>query len=437
MITNPTTTSPEARTSGANDPGALRRQRANSGLTNLVITSVLVALAFGAGWFSNSAVNQDRYISDNNELLIHQAWQDINQQFVVTSAINKKQMAYAAINAMTQTLNDPGHTRFETPEEYAAENNSLNNGANIGIGVSLGGGGAQPVTIEIVYPGSNADKAGLKPGDQIVAVNGQSTKGMSIDQVGVLIRATGTNEFTLAIKRPSTGKIMTFSLRRGPFTVPTVVTFYIPGTTLVDIQLTQFASDADAKLRSALQGAISKHVTGIILDLRGNPGGLLDQAVDVSSEFIPYKSGENVLIVKTRSSSQDYGVQRGGLATKIPLVILVDNGTASAAEITTGAIAVDRPGVHVIGQTTFGTGTVLYPLTLADGSVLLLGVAEFFLPNGQSIYHHGYVPDQPVKLTGNATPLTPLVAQEETLTFAQIQHSGDTQLLKAISDLSH
>src|SRR5579875_447881 len=341
MLTNPTegTQDPNAAHRIAAEIIAIRRQRANSLLTQMVITAVLVAIAFGAGWFSNAAVNQDRYISDPNELLIHQAWQDITQQYVVTSAINKKQMAYDAISAMTNSLGDTGHSRFETPEEYAAENQSLNNGPNEGIGVSLGGGGSTPITIEIVYPNSNAAKAGLKAGVQIDAVNGQSTKGMSVDQVGALIRATGTNRFTLTITRPSTHKTFPVTLRRGQFTVPTVETFYIPGTTLVDIQLTQFTTTADSDLRSAIQDAINRHVTGIIFDLRGNPGGLLDQAVDVASEFIPYKSGENVLIVKTRTTEQDYPVNQGGLATNIPLVILVDNGTASAAEITTGAIA--------------------------------------------------------------------------------------------------
>jgi len=419
------------------DPGAVRRSRANDGLTQLVIIALLTAAAFGAGWFSNAYVNQDRYISNNNELLIHQAWNDINTQFAVTSAINQKQMAYSAISAMTNSLGDTGHSRFETPEQYAAENSQLNNGPSIGIGISLGGGGSTPPTIEVVYPDSAAARAGLRPGDQILTVGSQSTSGQNINQVSAEIGANGTHPFKMGLYRPTTKTHYSVTLTRGPFTVPTAATFYIPGTSLVDIQLVQFSTNADQQIRAALQQAISKHVTGVILDLRGNPGGLLDQAVAVSSEFIPYSASnvKNVLVVKTRSGQQDYPQTSGGLATSIPLVILVDNGTASAAEITTGAIFQDRAGVHVVGQTTFGTGTVLYPLPLADGSVLLLGVGEFYLPNGQTIYHKGFVPDQQVKLPGTATPLTPLVAQESQLTAAQVASSGDTQLLTAISDL--
>ncbi len=419
------------------DPAAIRRSRANDGLTQLVIIAVLVAAAFGAGWFSNATVNQNRYISNNNELLIHQAWNDINDQFAVTSAINQKQMAYAAITAMTNSLGDTGHSRFETPEEYAAENSQLNNGPAVGIGVSLGGGGSTPPVIEVVYPKSAADRAGLKPGDEILTIAGKSTSGQNLNQVSAEIGANGTHPFTMGLYRPSLQKHFSVTLTRGPFTVPTVEKFYIPGTTLVDIQLVQFAADADQQIRAAIQDAISKHVTGIILDLRGDPGGLLDQAVDVASEFIPYNANDvkNVLVVKTRSNEQDFPQAPGGLATTIPLVILVDNGTASAAEITTGAIHDLRPSVHVVGQTTFGTGTVLYPLPLADGSVLLLGIGEFYLPDGETIYHKGFVPDQQVKLPATATALTPLVAQESQFTAAQIAHSGDTQLLKAISDL--
>jgi carboxyl-terminal processing protease len=176
-------------------------------------------------------------------------------------------------------------------------------------------------------------------------------------------------------------------------------------------------------------------VRGIILDLRDDPGGYLDQAVTVASEFIPAGSGKNVLIVRSRTGSVSQPVSAGGLATTTPVVILVNNGTASAAEITAGSIAVDRKGVHVVGQTTFGTGTVLEPFMLGDGSALWLGTEEWLLPNGQSIYHTGYTPDQQVALPANVAPLSALVAKEETLSESQILNSGDAQLVQAIQDL--
>lgn len=427
----PPPTSPE-------DAATRRRSAANSALTQMVTTSLLVIIAFTSGWFGNAYVNQGRYISSPNELLIHQAWVAINNNFVVTSRINQQKMAYAAIDAMVNTLGDTGHSRFETPEQYAQENQQLQDQGIVGIGVSLSGGGDKPIRIEEVFPNSPADKGGLKPGDLIASVDGKSIKGDTIDQARPLITGKEGTQVTLGIIRPSESptKIFTVRLTRAKFTVPTVSSFPIPGTSLVDIQLTQFSQNADSEIQKALQQAKAKGVTGIILDLRGNPGGYLSQAQDVASEFIASGPNRNVLIVKSRTSSQNYPVNPGGLATDIPLVVLVDGDTASAAEITTGAIKVNRPEVHIVGQKTFGTGTVLQTYVLADGSALVLGTEEFLLPDGSSIYGKGFMPDTPIALPTNVTPLRPLAASETNLTQAQVIASNDSQLLKAITILA-
>jgi carboxyl-terminal processing protease len=420
------------------DANQQRRGAANGALAQMVVTSVLVLIAFSAGWFGNAYVNQGRYISDPNELLIHQAWTDIDNNFVVTNRINHKQMAYAAINAIVGSLGDTGHTRFETPEQFAQENQQLQDQAIVGIGVSLSGGGDKPIRIDQVYPDSAADKGGLKPGDEIISVNGKSLAGLTIDQARPLITGKAGTKVTLGIYRPTVTPAQTFTvtLTRAPFTVPTVTTYDIPGTSIVDIQLTQFSADANAQLKKALTAAQANNATGIILDLRGNPGGYLDQAQAVSSEFIPSGSGHNVLIEKTRTSRSTVPVLAGGVATTTPLVILVDGDTASAAEITTGAIHVNRPDVHVVGQKTFGTGTFLQSYLLADGSALVLGTGEFLLPDGSSIYGKGFVPDTQVALGTNVTPVSPLVATESNYGQQQLLQSGDAQLLTAIRDLA-
>ncbi len=421
-----------------NDQQRNRRNAASGALSQMVVTSLLVLIAFGAGWFGNAYVNQGRYISSSDELLIHQAWTDINNNFVVTSRINHQQMAYAAITAMVNTLGDTGHSRFETPEQFAQENQQLQNQSLVGIGVSLSGGGAQPLRIDEVFPGSAADKGGLKPGDLIISVDGKSISGDTIDQARPLITGKVGTPVTLGITRPTVTPARTFSvtLTRATFTVPTVTTYTIPGTNVVDIQLTQFSSNADSELRKALLQAKGQHASGIILDLRGNPGGYLDQAQAVASEFIASGPNRNVLIEKTRTSQTVTPVLSNGVATSMPLVILVDNNTASAAEITTGAIKVNRPEVRVVGQKTFGTGTVLQSFMLADGSALILGTEEFLLPNGVSIYGKGYMPDTPVALPANVAALSPLVATETKVGQQQLLHSGDSQLLTAIGILA-
>jgi len=422
-------------------PGDAERQRrsvANGALAQMVITSLLVLIAFGAGWFGNAYVNQGRYISSSDELLIHQAWVAIDNNFVVTNKINHKQMAYDAITAMVNSLGDTGHSRFETPEQFAQENQQLQDQGIVGIGVSLSGGGSKPIRIDEVFPGSPADKGGLKPGDLITSVDGKDITGYTIDQARPLITGKAGTQVTLGITRPTVTPVKKFTvtLARATFTVPTVTTFNIPGTHIVDIELTQFSANADSELRKALLQAKQDNVTGIILDLRGNPGGYLDQAQAVASEFIPSGPGKNVLIEKTRTSQNTVPVLANGVATTTPLVILVDGNTASAAEITTGAIQINRPSVHVVGQKTFGTGTVLQTFMLADGSALVLGTQEFLLPNGESIYGKGYSPDVPVALPANVAPLSPLVAEETSVDQAQLIKSGDAQLLTAIGILA-
>lgn len=414
------------------------------GVAQILVTAVLVAVAFGAGWFGRGFVSPTANLS-SDQLLILQAWNTIDQNYVVTSAIDHKKMAYAAINGMVDSLGDTGHSRFETPEQYAQENNDLNGGSTVGIGIYLSGGGSQPIIITATIPSSPAAKANIKPGDEIVAVNGTSVRGDTLDQLHNLVTGKAGTPVTLTLVRPSASLTATFDVTvvRAAFTPPTVVSYIIPGVNLADIQITSFDENSkdpslntDTQLKAALKAAQAAHVQGIILDLRDNPGGYLDQAVAVASQFTPAGKGKNVLVEVTRSARQTVPVQAGGLATTTPLAILVNDGTASAAEITAGAIHVNRPDVPLIGVKTFGTGTVLEPFQLSDGSVILLGTEEWLLPNGQTIYHTGLAPTQPVTLPANAIPISPLVAQEENLSEQQILSSSDTQLLQGIKDLA-
>lgn len=420
------------------------RVSTGQGVTQILVTAILVAVAFGAGWFGHGFVSSTANLS-SDQLLILQAWNTIDQNYVVTSAIDHKKMAYAAISAMVDSLGDTGHSRFETPEQYAQENNDLNGGSTVGIGIYLSGGGSQPIVIAATIPNSPASKANIKPGDEIVAVNGTSLKGKTLDDLHNLVTGKAGTPVTLTLVRPSVSPTETFDVTivRAPFTPPTVVSYIIPGTNLADIQITSFdenpnnpSLNTNTQLEAALKAAQAAHVQGIILDLRDNPGGYLDQAVSVASQFIPAGTGKNVLIERTRTSQRTDPVQPGGLATTTPLAILVNDGTASAAEITVGAIHVNRPEVPLIGVKTFGTGTVLNTFQLADGSVIQLGTEEWLLPNGQSIYHNGLQPTQPVTLPANVIPVSPLVAQEENLSKQQILSSGDAQLIQAMKYLA-
>ncbi len=429
--TSPTEDSNQSSPPNSNKP-------ATQGVAQVAITAVLVAVAFAAGWFGNGYANRQNTATGDQRLVL-QAWNTIDQNYVVTSAINQKAMAYAAIDAIVGTLGDTGHSRFETPEELQQEQDDLQNQSTVGIGVYISGGGSQPLTVDAVIPGSPAAKNGkLLPGDEIIAVDGKSIVGMSETDSHALIDGKAGTNVTLTIVRPSVSTKHTFdvTLTREPFTAPTAPYYIIPGVNIAFIQLTQFSQDADSSLRPELKQVLAQHVSGIILDLRGNPGGYLEQAQDVASEFIPSGPGKNVLIARTRTSQQPLPVLPGGVATNVPLVILVDNNTASAAEITAGAINQLRPDVKLVGEKTFGTGTILSTYVLSDGSALILGTEEWLLPNGESIYHNGLTPDQTVALPRNVVALSPLVAKEKSLTLPQIKASGDTQLLQGIQDLT-
>lgn len=419
---------------------AQRQNFARSILWQIVVTSLLVIIAFASGWFGNAFVNRGNYVSPNSdEHLILQAWDAVSNNFVDTNKINSKKMAYAAIDAMVNSLGDTGHSRFQTKAEFDDEQNQLNNASTVGIGVYLSGGGKDPLRIDAIIPDSPAAKSGkLKPGDFITAVDGKDISGMTIAQVRPLITGKAGTSVTLTIKRSSTKLPTVFdvTLVRASFTAPIVVSYTVPELNIAVIQITQFASGADKELKQAIKDAKAKNVQGIVLDLRDNPGGYLNEAISVASEFIPAGPNKNVLIVRTRADRQPQAVETGGLATTMPLAILVNGNTASAAEIVTGAIKVNRPDVHVIGEKTFGTGTVLQPFTLADGSVILIGTAEFLLPDGSSIYNKGIQPDQPLTLPKNVVPVSPLVAQELGYSLKQVEQSGDTQLIKALEDIS-
>ncbi len=419
---------------------AQRQSVARGMLWQTVVTSLLVIVAFASGWFGNAFVNRGNYVSPNSdEHLILQAWDAVSNNFVDTNKINSKKMAYAAIDAMVNSLGDTGHSRFQTKAEFDDEQNQLNNASTVGIGVYLSGGGKDPLRIDAIIPDSPAAKSGkLKPGDFITAVDGKDISGMTIAQVRPLITGKAGTSVTLTIKRSSTKLPTVFdvTLVRASFTAPIVVSYTVPTLNIAVIQITQFASGADKELKQAIKDAKAKNVQGIVLDLRDNPGGYLNEAISVASEFIPAGPNKNVLIVRTRADRQPQAVETGGLATTMPLAILVNGNTASAAEIVTGAIKVNRPDVHVIGEKTFGTGTVLQPFTLADGSVILIGTAEFLLPDGSSIYNKGIQPDQPLTLPKNVVPVSPLVAQELGYSLKQVEQSGDTQLIKALEDIS-
>ena len=354
--------------------------------------------------------------------LMNEAWGLIKSNYVDQSAGKPTTLTYGAIGGMVDALGDTGHSTFLSPTEVQQANDS-NQGQLQGVGLQVQ---AKNGNVVVVAPidGSPAQKAGIVSGDIITQVDGKPVT--DVVTAVTLIRGTAGTSVTLTIL-DAAGNTKTVPLVRAVINLVNVAWNMLPGTTIAHLRLASFAANVTGELDTALSAIKAQGATGIILDLRDNPGGLLDQAVAVTSRFI---SKGNVIQEKDINGKiTTIPVLKGIPVTNTPMVILVNQGTASAAEIVVGALE-DAGRARSIGETTFGTGTVLVQFPLSDHSALVLAIQEWLTPSGKTIWHTGLTPDTVVALPTGVTPLFPQA--EKGMTQAQIQSSGDPQLLAAL-----
>jgi carboxyl-terminal processing protease len=397
-----------------------------------VVLLALLLITFLGGWFGNQLYANSFNPSNQSQAysnLFQQAWSIVDQHYVDRKAVDYKQMSYKAIQSMLDVLHDKGHTRFLTPQDVQAENQQLS-GTFTGVGIYLH---QDPKTKQLIItspiPGSPAEKAGLKHGDIITAINNVSTAGKDIPGVSSLIQGKAGTSVTITVQRPSTGQTLNIPVVRAQITVPNVLMHYIAEDHIADIQMVQFASGVANQLRDAIQQAKKLGAHKIILDLRENPGGYLSEAVDTASEFM--KTG-NVLLEQDSSGNRTpYAVTGSTVDTSDPIAVLINGDTASAAEIVSGALQ-DNKRAILIGEKSFGTGTVLEEYSLSDGSAILLGTHEWLTPNGSFIRDNGIHPNIEVKLPANANILTPTDENAGKMNEQQILAGGDNQLAAAI-----
>jgi carboxyl-terminal processing protease len=360
-----------------------------------------------------------------NFQLLSEASDLIHRFYVDRVAERPPALTYGAIGGMVDALGDTGHSRFLSPL-MVKEMAEIQRNKFQGIGAEVQSKGGH---ILIVAPldGSPAQRAGLKPGDIILQVDSQDVTGQPLDQVVKEISGPAGSSVTLTILTPAIGQSRQVTLTRAMFQIHNVTWHILPGTKIVQLRIAAFDKDVGSDLRKTLFEIKKEPVTGLVLDLRNNPGGLLDQAVDCASQFL---KGGNVLLEKNaRGVEQPVRAKPGGEATEIPLVVLVNGGTASGAEIVAGALR-DAHRASLVGETTFGTGTVLSEFKLADGSALLLAIEEWLTPSGEVIWHRGIAPNVVVALAPGASPVFP--EAERTMSVKQLQDSGDAQLLRAL-----
>ncbi len=361
--------------------------------------------------------------------LMAEAWNTIQQHYVDRAAVIPRHIAYGAISGMVNSLGDTGHSTFLTPSMVREERESLRGQfAGIGIEVQM-----KKRQLLIVAPidGSPAQRAGLEAGDIILEVNGRSIAGQPINKVVGEIKGPPGTRVSLTIRDPKTKKVREFHLVRAHIRLSSVTWHMLPGTRIAHVRIALFSKGTAKALAKALEAAQAQGAKAIILDLRNDPGGLFDEAIDTASLFLEH--GNVLLERNVRGQVRNVPVRHGTPKFMLPMEVLVNSGTASAAEIVAGALR-DAGRARLIGQTTFGTGTVLESYPLSDGSALVLAVQEWLTPHGRSFWHHGITPSQVVALPAGVSPLQP--DAEHGMTAQQLQHSRDTQLLRAVKLLS-
>ena len=393
----------------------------------LALVILLAAVAFAAYTYGRSQSPAAWDKEDRESLaLFAEALHRVKDDYVDREAIDPKKQTYGAIEGMLDTLGDEGHTRFLTPEERERNRKSLS-GTYVGIGVTLESEDEEVVVVSSVE-GSPADEAGMESGDVVVAVDGESVREEDLSEVVEKIRGPEGTEVELTVLRGDEERV--FDLERAEIETPVASWVLIPGSDVAHVHLTSFTNDSAEKLWRALEEARTAGARRLILDLRDNPGGDLDQAEKMAGYFL--EPGSVIYIRRDASGErEEIKVEGGEDGTGVPVAVLVNEGSASSSEILAGALR-DNDRASVIGETTFGTGTVLSEFTLRDGSAILLGVAEWLTPDGDYIRETGIVPEVKVKLGEDAEPLTP--GEARTLSREEILER-DAQLRRAFEVL--
>jgi carboxyl-terminal processing protease len=358
-----------------------------------------------------------------------EAWRIVEKHYVDRDRIHPERMTEGAIEGMLASLGDLGHTTYVTKQELQDLQRGLEGNLE-GIGARISVRKGRPTIVQAL-PDSPAQKVGLRAGDVLSEVDGKTVANLSLDQIVQRVRGPAGSVVQLRILRGSDPKPLDLSVTRAKVEVPDVTWHILPGVPIAHVAIRSFGQNADEQLRQAVEEARQAGVKGLIVDVRANPGGLRDQAVAVTSEFL--KAGEIVFIEQDAQGNRtEVPVKPGGIVPDIPLCVLIDEGTASSAEIFAGALQ-DYGRAKLVGTRTFGTGTVLRPFELSDGSAVILAVDEWYTPKGRQIWHKGIEPDVAVSLPTDAEFLMPWA--EGNLDSESLQKSSDKQLLEALEVL--
>jgi carboxyl-terminal processing protease len=384
----------------------MAKKKALETVTVVVLAVLLIGSGYWLGWSAGTEYPQNITVTGVSNLspgasttapadfnVFWQAWQDINDLYLRTPSTTPTQRVQGAINGMVSSLGDP-YTEYFAPADNTQFQQDIT-GDFGGIGAELDVNAQNVIVVVAPLAGTPAAAVGLKPGDEILGINGSSTETMSVNDAVDIIRGPVGSVVTLSVLRSGWTKPQDFKITRATINVPNV-TFAMKGKIAV-ITLNEFTEDSDFEFYQALVKSVANNAQGMVLDLRDDPGGYLEVAVDIAGYFV--KPG--TLVVKEVGRTvpeQDFTASGDGSLANFPLVVLVNGGSASASEILAGALHDDR-GTKLIGTQSFGKGTVQQLEQLSDGSSIKITVAHWVLPSGKIIDHEGLTPDYIVSST--------------------------------------
>ncbi len=335
--------------------------------------------------------------SEKNDFSVFwEAWNRIENDFLYQKDIDYQEMIYGAIKGMISSLDDP-YTAFFAPkeaEEFERELSGKYKGVGMEITVKEG-------ILTVVSPLENtpAQRADLMPGDKILKVDDITIKDMPIDEAVQLIRGPEGTEVTLLVNRKSWDEPKNITLVREVIKIPTFK-FEIKeteqGTPVAYIKMYQFNKILNKELRDEIRDILNSSAKGIILDLRNNPGGYLHVAENVAGWFL--EKGEIIVWQKTGSKEESFTSSGPGIFSEYPIVVLINKGSASGAEILAGALR-DNKGAKLVGEKSFGKGSVQEQMNLNDNSSIKITVSEWLTPSKHSIRDEGLEPDVEVEMT--------------------------------------
>src|SRR4030043_1008900 len=380
------------------------------GVNKLLIGCVVVVLLFGcvalgfvAGYFgknlperlpSNTAVAGSSSQSNSNDELFKpfwEAWQIVHDQYLV-QPVDDEKMMQGAIRGMMESLDDP-HSAYMDPVEYDDAQAPLEGYSGIGAWVNTEG---EYLTIAEPIKDSPAEVAGLRAGDQIIAINGEDMTGTLPELARQKILGEAGTQVILTVIREGVEEPIDITITRAQITIPSIE-YRMLDNAIAYVRLNTFSNATGDELHTALQDLLGYNPDGLILDLRYNSGGYLDAAVEAGSEFLP--GGVVAFEEYGNGTRYTFNVSGNGIATEIPMVVLVNEWSASASEIVAGALQ-DRGRGQLIGVTTYGKGTVQNWIALTDNEgAIRVTIARWLTPNERNVTGTGLTPDVEVKIT--------------------------------------